>query len=174
MATRRNRILNAQRKGKKAQDILKIEERLKDPNLDPDVRKTLEELMAEYEHSLKSKMGNKIVKHDGEVFHSKLELYMHKQLEAEGIRAARQVTVTLMEGFKLYGEAVRPIPIIVDFVVEGFVFIDVKGDKTDKFKMKWKLLKNKYMDKYEYHLPRSVKQIDELILYLKQRTNPTE
>ncbi|MBQ0066830.1 MAG: DUF1064 domain-containing protein [Phascolarctobacterium sp.] len=89
---------------------------------------------------------------DGITFDSRKEANYYCQLRMllkgkviKGFR--RQVKFELQEGYTRNGEKVRPIYYVADFVVEykdRVEVVDVKGMRTDVYKLKKKLLLKKY------------------------------
>ena len=100
------------------------------------------------------KYKNKKVQIDMYVFDSKLESLRYKQLalleqtgEIKNLKL--QVPFLLQESFRKNGKTYRKIEYIADFVYEenGKTIVeDVKGIKTDVFKIKQKLFEYKYPD----------------------------
>jgi hypothetical protein len=91
-----------------------------------------------------SKYGNKKIELDGVKFDSKLELFCHQQLKSLGLEFDFQRTVLLQEGFRFRGKAIRPITMIVDFILHydgQEIYIDTKGFATETSKLKYKMLK---------------------------------
>ncbi len=102
----------------------------------------------------KNKYNNNQVKIDRYVFDSQLEGIRYRQLKlleiAGEIKNLRlQVPFLLQDSFKKNGKTYRKIEYIADFVYEkkGKTIVeDVKGMKTDVFKIKQKLFEYKYPD----------------------------
>ncbi|MBC1499385.1 DUF1064 domain-containing protein [Listeria weihenstephanensis] len=103
----------------------------------------------------RNKYGNKKTTVDGFTFDSKAEAvyYGHLKLlkkagEVESFKL--QPRYLLQEGFKKNGKTHRQIDYIADFEVlytDGHTeIIDIKGVKTEAFKLKQKLFERKYMD----------------------------
>lgn len=101
----------------------------------------------------KRKYKNKIVHLDGKRFDSQKEAQYYselKMLKKKGIvkKIELQPKFVLQEGFNKNGERHRPISYIADFRVtysDGSVeIIDVKGTKTNVYKLKKKLFEFKY------------------------------
>lgn len=103
---------------------------------------------------LKSKYNAKKVTVDGIRFDSKREAKRYeelKELEAAGVisQLELQPRFELQEGFKYKGRAIRKIEYVADFkyleMKQGlWVVEDVKGMKTDVYKLKKKLFLYKY------------------------------
>ena len=99
-----------------------------------------------------SKYNNNQTKIDRYVFDSQLEGTRYRQLKllerAGKVNNLRlQVPFLLQDGFKKNGKTYRKIEYIADFVYEekGQTIVeDVKGMKTDVFKIKQKLFEYKY------------------------------
>jgi hypothetical protein len=91
-----------------------------------------------------SKYGNKKIELDGVKFDSKLELFCYQQFKSLGLEFDFQRTILLQEGFRFRGKAIRPITMIVDFVLHydgQEIYIDTKGFATETSKLKYKMLK---------------------------------
>ncbi len=91
-----------------------------------------------------SKYGNKKIELDGVKFDSKLELFCYQQFKSLGLEFDFQRTILLQEGFRFRGKAIRPITMIVDFVLHHDgqkIYIDTKGFATETSKLKYKMLK---------------------------------
>lgn len=67
-----------------------------------------------------------------------------------GIPFEHQVEFILQPSFKIEGESIQDIAIIVDFVVDGQFIVDVKGYIMPVFSIKWKMLKYNLKDTYKY------------------------
>ena len=106
--------------------------------------------------------------YNGVEYDSRREAHLAKSLTESGIQFDHQVQVELMEGFKLNGETIRPITIVVDFLVAGEFFIDVKGIEMEVFKIKWKLLKNKLRDTKKYITIHKDSEIQGLVALIKR------
>jgi hypothetical protein len=91
-----------------------------------------------------SKYGNKKIELDGVKFDSKLELFCYQQLKSLGIEFEFQRGILLQESFRFKGKWIRPITMIVDFVIHHDgqkIYIDTKGFATETSKLKYKMLK---------------------------------
>ena len=97
-----------------------------------------------------SKYGNKKVKFNGETFDSKLELdyyryLLNQQDLGEIISITMKPVFILQPGFTYCGKSIRKITYTPEFMFEeknGKIHIvDVKGMKTNEFKLKEKMLK---------------------------------
>lgn len=91
-----------------------------------------------------SKYGNKKIEIDGVKFDSKLESFCYQQFKSLGLEFDFQRTILLQEGFRFRGKAIRPITMIVDFVLkhdDQEIYIDTKGFATETSKLKYKMLK---------------------------------
>lgn len=101
---------------------------------------------------------------DGIQFQSSLEAYAYLQLKSNNIPAKyEQTTFRLLDKFRYKDESVRAITYTPDFIGDGFI-IEVKGFKTDAFKLKWKLFKKHLLDNnmdYDLYLPRNQGQVRE-------------
>jgi hypothetical protein len=103
----------------------------------------------------KRKYRNKIVSLDGHRFDSQKEAQFYSELKilkSKGIvkKIELQPKFLLQEGFTKNGERYRPINYYADFRVtysDGSVeIVDVKGTKTNVYKLKKKLFEKKYPD----------------------------
>lgn len=108
---------------------------------------------------------------DGITFDSSLEAYMYKRLKEEGIPFKHQFVIELVPSFRIHGELERSIKIVVDFLVNGDCIIDTKGNFTEKSKIKWKMLKYKLGEDYEYHLPSNQEKCENVISWIKESSN---
>lgn len=97
---------------------------------------------------------------DGIKFDSKKEAERYKELKAlERVgkieRLELQPRFTLMDGFRYEGKAVRKIEYVADFLYRDLstlelVVEDVKGVKTDVYKLKKKLFLKHYGNEYKF------------------------
>lgn len=91
---------------------------------------------------------------DGIKFDSKKEAKRYivlKELESKGEieKLVLQPRFLLQEGFRKNGKAYRKIEYVADFMYEQdgkLIIEDVKGIKTDVYKLKQKLFEKKYQD----------------------------
>lgn len=99
------------------------------------------------------KYNNKKTLYDGIYFDSKKEMNYYKELkvkEAEGLisELELQKRFILQEGYIINGRKVRPLSYICDFSykdAQGIIhIIDVKGFRTEVYKIKKKLFEYKY------------------------------
>lgn len=99
-----------------------------------------------------SKYGNKKVTLNGFEFDSQMECdfyrYLSNNYEELGIEKIElQPKFTLLDSFKYNGETVRAITYTLDFKVtfkDGLIYyLDVKGMKTNEFRLKEKMFKYK-------------------------------
>jgi len=104
----------------------------------------------------KSKYGNKKVKIDGLTFDSKAEALFYSELKirqktGEILFFRVQPRYRLLDGFEKDGKRHRPIDYIADFEIhhkDGSIeVVDVKGFKTEVFKIKEKMFNKKYPHK---------------------------
>jgi hypothetical protein len=123
------------------------------------------EKLVELKSNLHSFNAKKIV-YEGITFDSNLEKNFYVMLKKENINFVHQLSIPLVPGFELYGEKIKPVTIIIDFLVDNKI-IDTKGNFTEKSKIKWKMLKYKFKEQYEYHLPSNLKQCEEIIQWIK-------
>lgn len=99
-----------------------------------------------------SKYHNQKVSVDGIIFDSKKEANRYKELKLLELtgkikRLQRQVSFELIPAFSLDGKRYRPLNYIADFVYEEGnkqVVEDVKGIRTDVYKLKKKFMAYKY------------------------------
>lgn len=108
-----------------------------------------------------NKYNNTKVVVDGLKFMSKAEANYYQELKIRKrakdiIDFTCQVPFVIQEGFvDSQGQKQQPIKYIADFVVQhkGYnEIVDVKGQETDVFKMKWKMLKYLMREKNLYKL----------------------
>lgn len=104
----------------------------------------------------KSKYGNKKTKLDGYTFDSKAEALFYSELKirqktGEILFFRVQPRYRLLDGFEKDGKRHRPIDYIADFEIhhkDGSIeVVDVKGFKTEVFKIKEKMFNKKYPHK---------------------------
>ena len=104
----------------------------------------------------KSKYGNKKVKIDGLTFDSKAEALYYSELKlkqktGEILFFRTQPRYRLLDGFEKDGKRHRPIDYIADFEIhhkDGSIeVVDIKGYKTDVFRIKEKMFNKKYPHK---------------------------
>lgn len=104
--------------------------------------------------------------YDGIKFRSKLEVYCHKKLKENNIKAEYEpITFTILDGFRFNGNTVQGIKYTPDFVGDDFI-IECKGWMNDAFPLRWKLFKsflNKNGLNYTLYLPRNQKDVDKMI-----------
>lgn len=101
-----------------------------------------------------SKYRAKKTEVDGIKFDSKKEAKRYivlKELEKKGNieKLVLQPRFLLQEGFRKNGKAYRKIEYVADFMYEQdgkLIIEDVKGIKTDVYKLKQKLFEKKYQD----------------------------
>ena len=105
--------------------------------------------MAKIIRSKTSKYGNNKIEVDGVKFDSKLEQFCYNLFKTLGFDFDFQRTVLLQEGFRYVGKAIRPITMIVDFVLRingTSYYVDTKGFATETSKLKYKMLKYQLKD----------------------------
>lgn len=109
---------------------------------------------------LKSKYNAQKVTVDGIKFDSRKEAARYKELKALELvgkidRLELQPRFVLMDGFRYEGKAVRKIEYVADFLYRDLstlelVVEDVKGVKTDVYKLKKKLFLKRYGNEYKF------------------------
>lgn len=104
--------------------------------------------------------------YNGVEYDSTREANFARALDKAGYKYQSQVEIVLQEGFEMQSEKVRPIKMIVDFQV-GNVFIDIKGFVFPEFKIKWKMLKNKFRDERLYLTAKNNTEINGVMQILK-------
>lgn len=97
---------------------------------------------------------------DGITFDSKKEATRYRELKAlERVgkidRLELQPRFVLMDGFRYEGKAVRKIEYVADFLYRDLstcelIVEDVKGVKTDVYKLKKKLFLKRYGNEYKF------------------------
>src|SRR5690625_5059460 len=104
----------------------------------------------------RSKYRNKKVQLDGHTFDSKAEARYYQQLKlmeraGEILFFRLQPRYRLLDGFEKHGKKHRPVDYVADFEIhhkDGSIeVVDVKGMKTDVFRMKEKMFHKKYPHK---------------------------
>ena len=104
----------------------------------------------------RSKYGNRKVEIDGLTFDSKAEALYYSELKlrqrAGEIQSFKlQPRYRLLDGFEKHGKKHRPIDYVADFEVhhkDGSIeVVDIKGYKTDVFRIKEKMFNKKYPHK---------------------------
>ncbi len=103
----------------------------------------------------KNKYGNRKTIIDDIKFDSKKEglyyLYLKSRLlKNEFEKMELQPKIELQPKFKYQNKTIRAISYVADFLIyhnDGTLeYIDVKGMQTALFKLKWKMVKNKFKD----------------------------
>ena len=97
---------------------------------------------------------------DGITFDSRKEAERYKELKALELvgkidMLELQPRFVLMEGFRYEGKAIRKIEYVADFLYRDLstlelVVEDVKGVKTDVYKLKKKLFLKRYGNEYKF------------------------
>ncbi len=132
---------------KKAEKKKLLEQALEANPQNEEARKALEDLRGP------SKYSSQKTEIDGITFDSKKEAAYYyelklRKLAGEITEVELQPKFVLMEGFKKNGKTYRPITYHADFLVtlaDGTQeVIDVKGYKTEKFRIKQKLFERRY------------------------------
>lgn len=103
-------------------------------------------------------------------FRSKLECYTYEAFMNAGITVKYEPKhFTLLPKFELFGEKIRPITYLPDFIgsykKKKFV-VECKGMVTESFPLRFKLFKyylKKHNSKMRCYLVRNHKQVDEMI-----------
>ena len=107
-------------------------------------------------------------------FRSKLEFYTYEAFMKAGIPVKYEPKhFTLLPKFEFFGEKIRAITYLPDFVGRGFV-VECKGLIGDSFPLRWKLFKyylKRHHSKMRCYLVRNHKQVDEMITELLSQKN---
>lgn len=107
-------------------------------------------------------------------FRSKLECYTYEAFMNAGIPVKYEPKhFTLLPKFEYLGEKIRPITYLPDFLGKGFV-VECKGLMGDSFPLRYKLFKYylyKHRSKIKCYLVRNHKQVDEMIIDIKEMLN---
>ena len=107
-------------------------------------------------------------------FRSKLECYTYEAFMNAGIRVKYEPKhFVLLPKFSYLGENIRPITYLPDFIGNGFV-VECKGLMGDSFPLRYKLFKyylHKHHSKMKCYLVRNHKQVDEMIVEIKEMLN---
>lgn len=103
-------------------------------------------------------------------FRSKLECYTYEAFMNAGIPVQYEPKhFTLLPKFEIFGERIRAITYLPDFIgsYKKYTFVvECKGLIGDSFPLRWKLFKyylKRYRSKMRYYLVRNHKQVDEMI-----------
>ncbi|MFW5890996.1 MAG: DUF1064 domain-containing protein [bacterium] len=138
----------------------------------------------------KSNRGGTILKKDGIIFKSKLELYCYTRLKEENLQFEYEKYSFILQPqfefnnesyelikkrnnkeFKQQSQNVRAITYKPDFVsTQDNWVIECKGYPNDNFLLKWKMFKHFIWRnglKIKLYVPRNQKQIDEVINLIK-------
>lgn len=108
-----------------------------------------------------NKYNAKKVTHNGMNFDSAFEMWYCQLLEKTNINFEHHRVLVLQEKFSLtyeesmrdYSENIQAITYEPDFVIDDLIIIDIKGNQateTQVFINKFKMLKNRYRDRYYY------------------------
>jgi hypothetical protein len=107
-------------------------------------------------------------------FKSKLERYCYEQLTKNDIKAEyEKEKITLIEPFKYKGKSIRATTYNPDFIGDNFI-IECKGYFTEVARLKWKLFlrwMNENRPDYDVYMPKSIKQVDEVVNEIKNKLN---
>lgn len=109
-------------------------------------------------------------------FRSKLECYTYEAFMKAGIPVKYEPKhFVLLDKFEIFGEHVRAITYLPDFIGKykkrSFV-IECKGLIGDSFPLRWKLFKHylkRHNSKMRYYIVRNHKQVDELVEKIKSQ-----
>lgn len=174
--TSRKKAQYATRRAKKQSLLASLEEQLEkipDDTQDPELVLLRESTLDDIE-----KLKNELHKHNaravewnGIKFPSTLERDFYIMLTDAGIPFLYQMDMPLQPSFWCQGDKIQKIDARIDFLIDNRFIVDTKGMFTEKSKIKWKLLKYKYKDNYEYFTPRNNKECTNLLLYIKERLN---
>ena len=108
---------------------------------------------------------------DGIKFKSKLEAYCYIKLKEAKINATYESKrYVLIPNFNYNGEKIRAMTYLPDFVAKDFI-IECKGFGNDAWPLREKLFKYYLFStnsKYKYYVIRNLKEVNELILEIKQ------
>lgn len=124
----------------------------------------------------RNKYGNKKRVISGVKFDSELELYCYNLITNLGFSFEFQKTITLVERFQYKKKWIRPITMIVDFVVDhngSKIYIDSKGMATEVSKLKYKMLKYALKEEENSDVVwlHSKKEANQFLLKLKEEKN---
>jgi len=101
-------------------------------------------------------------------FSSILESRFYNWFKSNNIEIlALQPRYTLMEWFMYQGKAIRKIEYVADFLIifDGDTFVvDAKGLELDIFKLKIKIWKKLYWEKYNLIIATSIKDLEKQLL----------
>lgn len=122
---------------------------------------------------------NKKIKNATKVFYdwlwfdSKIECYCYKMLKENNIDFTLKYEIVIMEWFRYLGKKIQDIKMIPDFYLEWEkIIIDTKWWKTDVYKIKEKMLKKYFCDKWmevSIYTPSTQKEVNALIQTIMNR-----
>lgn len=148
------------KKGQTAELIANINKALED---DPE-NKILLSKKEELEESLKRNKFNAVKKeYNGKTYDSKREALMARCLDEAGLLYAEQVTFEVIPQLKFDGKTVARTSIKIDFVIEGMYIVDVKGTVLPQFWIKFKMLMHSAGEDFEYYMPKTDKEVIDLV-----------
>ena len=99
---------------------------------------------------------------------SKLEAYMYDLLVRYNIKFVFQKKFVLQDTFRYKTGVIRAITWTVDFVFEDLnIVMDTKGFATDVAKIKMKMFKKIYGDKYDLQIVKNKKEADNFAIWIK-------
>lgn len=111
-------------------------------------------------------------------FRSKLECYTYEAFMNAGISVKYEPKhFTLLNKFEIFGEKVRAITYLPDFIgsYKNYKFVvECKGLMGESFPLRWKLFKHylkQHRSKMRYYLVRNQKQVDEMIKNIIENGN---
>lgn len=128
-------------------------------------------MRARWNTQKRNKFNAKKMEVNGVKFDSKLELYMYKLLKAYNIPFEFQIRKQLQPKFNFYGENIREIYMVIDFVIrpdgtDKVYYVDTKGYATDKAILKYKMLRCKLKEEHGDN----IKDGDIEVLFLQNRS----
>lgn len=123
----------------------------------------------------RNKYGNTKIIVEGVKFDSKLEAYLYKILNQEGMDFDFQVVIELIPKFRFQYENIRALAMRVDFLLRyngRDIYIDTKGFATAEAKIKYKFLKYKFKDEPNVNIVwlKTQKEVNSYISKLKEET----
>lgn len=106
--------------------------------------------------------------YEGIKFRSKLETYTYTKLKQAGIQNIEyeQNRYELLPKFQYNEENVRAMTYTPDFVINGNIIIECKGQPNDAFPLRWKLFKHYLYSNnmnYTLYLVHNQKEVNQMV-----------
>jgi len=126
-------------------------------------KKSLENELESYNN----KFNATRVMYKNEWYDSAREADFAKRLDAEQIPYRRQVWFEIFPPFMLTLERVNGMKMKIDFLIYDTFIVDVKGDITPESKVKWKMFKWFYKNRYMYWFAFKKSEFDGIVTFIK-------